>query len=64
MEINDLHNCIFWVNIEDTNACFKVGRADSTGANTAEVFSNDEWEVILPIQVSPTGSVATNQSHL
>ena len=64
MEINDLHNCIFWVNIEDANACFKVGRPDSTGANTAEVFSNDEWEVILPIQVSPTGSVATNQSDL
>ena len=60
MEISDLHNCSFWVNIEDTNVCFKVGRPDGTGVNITKVLANDEWQVILPVQVSRHGSIATS----
>ena len=53
MEINELHNCTFWMNIEDTSACFKVGRPDdSTGVNITKVLANNEWQVILPVQVN------------
>ena len=53
MEINELHNFTFWVNIEDVAVCFKIGRPeDSTGENITKVLANDEWEVILPTQVN------------